>query len=64
MANPIAERGGAAVPLLMDRLNADDDDFTARDTLLVFERMSSFKTYDVKSDAAVMSALASKVSMV
>ena len=64
LANPIAEKGSVAIPLLIDHLNADDDDFTVRDTLLVLERMQSSGSYDVKSDAAVMTTLDSKVSTV
>jgi hypothetical protein len=64
LADPIAAQGSAAVPVLLDRLKADESDFTVRDTLLIFERMSSSKIYDVKSDSAVLAALTSKVSTV
>ncbi len=62
LANPIAERGATAVPFLLDQLNSKPDDITLRDILLIFERMANSKSYDVKSDAALMTTLASRVS--
>lgn len=63
LADPIAERGGTAVPFLLDQLNSQPDDITLRDTLLIFETMANSKSYDVESDAALMTTLASRVSM-
>jgi hypothetical protein len=37
LADPIAERGAEAVPFLIKKLNADADDITVRDILLIFE---------------------------
>ncbi len=62
LANPIAERGATAVPFLLGQLNSKPDDITLRDILLIFETMANSKSYDVKSDAALMTTLASRVS--
>ena len=62
LADPIAERGATAVPFLLDQLNSKPDDIAVRDILLIFETMASSKSYDVKSDAALMTTLASRVS--
>ena len=62
LANPIAERGATAVPFLLDQLNSKSDDITLRDILLIFETMASSKSYDVKSDLALMTTLTSRVS--
>lgn len=62
LADPIAERGAAAVPFLIDQLNANADDIAVRDILLIFERMQASGSYNVKADARLMDALASKVS--
>ena len=62
LALPIAERGATAVPLLLEQLNSRRDDVTLRDLLMIFEEMASSKSYDVKSDAALMATLTSRVS--
>jgi hypothetical protein len=62
LADPIAEKGSAAVPFLVDQLNAKPDDIAIRDTLLIFETMARSGRYDVKSDTPLMTALASRVS--
>jgi hypothetical protein len=61
LAIPIAERGQAVVPFLLGKIDPEADDVTVRDVLLVFERMAATKSYDVKSDAAVMETLHSRV---
>lgn len=62
LANPIAEKGATAVPFLLDQLNSKSDDITVRDILLIFETMATSKSYNVKSDAALMSVLTERVS--
>jgi hypothetical protein len=62
MADPIAERGKAAIPFLLEQLRADDDDLAARDILLIFSRMAALGTYSVKSDPTVMNALHARVA--
>ena len=62
LAEPIAGRGAAAVPFLLDRLNSKPDDITVRDILLIFDTMATSKSYEVKSDAALMATLESSVS--
>lgn len=62
LADPIAERGATAVPFLLDQINSKADDITLRDTLLIFETMANSKSYDVKSDLALMTTLTSRVS--
>lgn len=62
LANPIAERGSAAVPFLLDRLKSRPDDIAVRDILLIFETMATSKSYEVKSDVALMATLTSSVS--
>ena len=62
LANPIAERGATAVPFLLDRLNSKPDDIAVRDILLILETMATSKSYEVKSDTALMATLTSSVS--
>jgi hypothetical protein len=62
LAEPIAERGAAAMPFLLDRLNSKPDDITVRDILLIFDTMATSKSYEVKSDAELMATLKSRVS--
>jgi hypothetical protein len=62
LAGPIAERGPSAVPFLWDQLRASADDIAVRDIILIFERMASSGSYNVKADTALMGVLASKVS--
>ena len=62
LAEPIAEKGATAVPFLVEQLNSESHDIAVRDSLLIFATMASSKSYDVKSDSVLMSALSSKVS--
>jgi hypothetical protein len=62
LADPIAERGRTVVPFLLDQLHSHPDAITLRDILLIFERMATSKSYDVRSDASLMAALTSRVS--
>jgi hypothetical protein len=62
LAFPIAERGATAVPFLLNQLNSSPDDLTLRDILVILETMANSKTYDVKSNAALMTTLTSGVS--
>ncbi len=64
LAGPIAERGAAAVPFLVDQLNTSEDDIAVRDILLIFKRMEASGSYNVKADTRLMGVLASKVSRV
>jgi hypothetical protein len=41
LAGPIAERGGEAVPFLLNKLNVDKGDIAVRDILLIFETMET-----------------------
>lgn len=61
LAEPIAERGSAAVPFLLGQLNSSDD-LTVRDILLIFQTMARSRSYDVKHDRTLMAVLTSKVS--
>jgi hypothetical protein len=62
LAEPIAERGAAAVPFLLDRLREAGNDVTAiRDILLIFETMAASGSYDVKSNKLVMDALQNSI---
>jgi hypothetical protein len=62
LAAPIAERGAAAIPFLIGQLNSTTGDLTVRDVLFIFQTMASSKSYDVKTDRALMALLTSKVS--
>jgi hypothetical protein len=62
LAGSIAERGATVVPFLLNQLNAEKNDTVLRDTLLIFERMAVSKSYDVKPDPALMSALDAKIA--
>ena len=64
LADPIAERGALAVPFLVNRLRESTDDLEVRDILLILNTMAAMRTYDVASDAMLMSTLASKVEHV
>lgn len=62
LAKPIAERGAAAVPFLLDRLREAKNDVTAiRDILLIFQIMAVSGSYDVKSDQLVMDTLQNSI---
>ena len=62
LAEPIAERGGMAVPFLLEQLNGTPDDETVSDVVLVFEAMAKLKSYDVRGDMAVTDTLTFKAS--
>jgi hypothetical protein len=62
LSEPIAERGAAAIPFLLNQLNAEQHDTVVRDTLLIFETIAVSKSDDVKSDPALMSALHAKIA--
>ena len=62
LAIPIAERGIAAVPFILKQLDDDPKDITVRDILIICVRMTLLETYDVKSDAALIGALSSRVA--
>ena len=62
LAIPIAERGRTAIPFLLTQLDSQADNITIRDILWIFARMASSRSYDVKSDAALMATLISRVS--
>jgi len=62
LADPIVERGPAAVPFLLNQLALARNDIAVRDALQVFGDMAATKSYDVRSDQAVMKALEGKVN--
>ena len=61
LAMPIAERGVEALPFIMKQLDSDRSDLTLRDNLQILADMADMKTYDVKSDASVMTILESRI---
>jgi hypothetical protein len=62
LAEPIAEKGKTVVPFLLGKVGPGTDDIAVRDVLLVFETMSSIRSYDVKSDELIMNTLRSRIS--
>jgi len=64
LAEPIAERGATAIPFLQKQLNAEPDDTTVRDLLLIFQEMTSLKSYDVKGDSVLMSTLDTRAAAI
>lgn len=62
LASPIAERGVQVVPFLLSHLNSEKDDAAVRDIVFVFSVMAASKSYDVKSDSALMNRLGTAVS--
>ena len=62
LADPIAEKGAAAVPFLERQLRSSYDDITVRDVLLVFQTMATSKSYAVQNDPSLMDLLNSKVA--
>lgn len=62
LAGPIADKGGEAIPFLMEQLKTTKEDLAVRDLVLIFETMSKSKTYDVRDDKTLMRNLASKIS--
>ena len=64
LATPIAERGATAIPFLSNQLEADTDSARVGDFLEIFERMTSLKTYDLKSDDRLMSLLEERVDRI
>jgi hypothetical protein len=61
LANPIAQRGSAAVPFLIGKLESETDDISLRDILHILEMMAAFKTYDVKADADLVALLRTRL---
>lgn len=62
LADPIAERGAAAIPFLLYQLRVENNDTALRDTLLILERMTVSKSYDVKSHPALLSTLDARIA--
>lgn len=62
LAEPIAERGRSAIPFLLGKLESSHDDATVVDVLLIFKTMTWTRSYDLKSDEKVMSALRARIS--
>ena len=62
LAKPIAERGAAAIPFLQEQLNAQSDDTTVRDLLLIFQERTFLTSYHVKGDSVLMSTLDMRVA--
>ena len=62
LARPIAERGATAIPFLIRQLNAEPDDTTVRDLLLILQEMMFSKSYDVKANAVLMGTLDTRVA--
>jgi hypothetical protein len=62
LADPIAEKGASAIVFLRAQLDPATDDRTIRDILLIFETMARARTYNVRSDTALMIDLTSKVA--
>ena len=63
LARPIAERGVEAIPFIMKQIDSDRSDIALRDTLQILADMARMKTYDVKSDASLMTILESRILM-
>jgi hypothetical protein len=61
LANPIAQRGSAAVPFLIGKLESETDDISLRDILHILEMMVAFKTYDVKANAELVALLRTRL---
>ena len=59
---PIAERGAAAVPFLLEQLNARPDELTAEAIFLVFEEMAISRSYRVGLDPDLMAMLTTEAS--
>jgi hypothetical protein len=62
LAGPLAERGKAAVPFLLEQLTGKPDDKTVDDVLLIFEAMTRLHTYSVRADQSLMTTLTAKVT--
>lgn len=62
LANPIAERGPAAIPFMIKQLKSSTDDLAVLDIMLILRTMQNLKTYDVKRDAELMSVLETRIS--
>lgn len=61
LARPIAERGKAAVPFLIEQLKSDKNDLAVRDILYLLERMLDMKTFDARTDTGLMKLLDDRV---
>lgn len=61
LADPFAKQGRTMVPFLLKKLETEDDDIAVRNIVLIFEWMSIYKAYDVKSDQNLMGILSKKV---
>ena len=61
MADPIAEKGANAIPFLKEQLKIDKDDLAVRDIVYVLEKMRRLKTFDARTDPALIQLLKSRI---
>lgn len=61
LAGLFAKEGNKAVGFLKTKLMEANDDLTIRDLILVFNRMSWLKTYDVANDDELMHLISDRV---
>lgn len=61
MAVPIAEKGATAIPFLTEQLKTDKDDLAVRDIVYLLEKMRRMKTFDARTDPALIELLKSRI---
>jgi hypothetical protein len=64
LAEPIAERGVAVIPFLVEQLKIDKEDLAVRDILYLLQRMQWMKTFDARKDPSLMKMLDDRVSAI
>lgn len=58
----MAQSGKAAVPFLVDKLNATRDELTVRDIVSIYSSMQKIGSYDVRGDVTLMKLIEAKVA--
>jgi hypothetical protein len=61
MADPIAEKGATTIPFLTEQLKTDKDDLAVRDIVYLVEKMRRMKTFDARTDPALIQLLKSRI---
>jgi len=64
LADPIAQKGKAAVPFLKHKLESEQEDLAVRDILYLLEQMLWMNTFDARQDEALMQALKARVAQI
>jgi hypothetical protein len=57
LSRPIAERGQAAIPAILNELSTNPSEQNIKDLMVIFETMERLGSYDVRHDKALIQKL-------